>query len=313
MSRKKKKKISSAAFNEAALFIALAVALILFISNFGLAGKFGTFFEALQFGTFGVLAYIFPLELVLGTYLMMRKGKKSGVARVKFITAFIGSFFVCAFIEMINGAYKSMEKLSEYYNFAVPVKKGGGIIGGSICRFLTPAVGKVGAYIIIVVFIIIAILIISERSILKGLSSGSRKVFKTAKDDICEYKEESEKKRVQREEAREQEVTRRRRFNQKVSGVDFSIEKGDICVLLGPSGSGKSTLLNMIGGLERPTAGKLYVDGKDLFAMTDKELVEYRKHTVGFVWQKNSRNLLPYMTAIENVQVPMYFEGQQGG
>lgn len=223
-SRKKKKKISSAAFNEAALFIALAVALILFISNFGLAGKFGTFFEALQFGTFGVLAYIFPPELVLGTYLMMRKGKKSGVARVKFITAFIGSFFVCAFIEMINGAYKSMEKLSGYYNFAVPVKKGGGIIGGSICSFLTPAVGKVGAYIIIVVFIIIAILIISERSILKGLSSGSRKVFKTAKDDICEYKEESEKKRVQREEAREQEITRRRRFDQKVSGVDFSIE-----------------------------------------------------------------------------------------
>ncbi len=223
-SRKKKKKINSAAFNEAALFIALAVALILFISNFGLAGRFGTFFEALQFGTFGVLAYIFPPELVLGTYLMMRKGKKSGVARVKFITAFIGSFFVCAFIEMINGAYKSMEKLSGYYNFAVPVKKGGGIIGGAICSFLTPAVGKVGAYIIIVVFIIIAILIISERSILKGLSSGSKKVFKTAKDDIYEYKEESEKKRVQREEAREQEITRRRRFDQKVSGVDFSIE-----------------------------------------------------------------------------------------
>ena len=223
-SRKKKKKINSAAFNEAALFIALAVALILFISNFGLAGKFGTFFEALQFGTFGVLAYIFPLELVLGTYLMMRKGKKSGVARVKFITAFIGSFFVCAFIEMINGAYKSMEKLSGYYNFAVPIKKGGGIIGGAICSFLTPAVGKVGAYIIIVVFIIIAILIISERSILKGLSSGSKKVFKTAKDDIYEYKEESEKKRVQREEAREQEISRRRRFDQKVSGVDFSIE-----------------------------------------------------------------------------------------
>ena len=78
--------------------------------------------------------------------------------------------------------------------------------------------------------------------------------------------------------------------------------------VIGKSGSGKSTLLNMIGGLERPTAGKLYVDGKDLFAMTDKELVEYRKHTVGFVWQKNSRNLLPYMTAIENVQVPMYFD-----
>ena len=87
-----------------------------------------------------------------------------------------------------------------------------------------------------------------------------------------------------------------------LQGLELNIKYGELMAVIGKSGSGKSTLLNMIGGLERPTAGKLYVDGKDLFAMTDKELVEYRKHTVGFVWQKNSRNLLPYMTAIENVQ-----------
>ena len=78
-----------------------------------------------------------------------------------------------------------------------------------------------------------------------------------------------------------------------LQGLELTIKKGELMAVIGKSGSGKSTLLNMIGGLERPTAGKLYVDGKDLFAMTDKELVEYRKHTVGFVWQKNSRNLLP--------------------
>ena len=93
-----------------------------------------------------------------------------------------------------------------------------------------------------------------------------------------------------------------------LQGLELTIKKGELMAVIGKSGSGKSTLLNMIGGLERPTAGKMYVDGKDLFAMTDKELVEYRKHTVGFVWQKNSRNLLPYMTALENVQVPMYFD-----
>ena len=225
--RKKKKKVNSAAFNEAALFIALAVALILFISNFGLAGKVGIFFAALQFGTFGILAYIFPVALVLGTVIMLRKGKNSGVARVKFVTAFIGAMFVCAFIEMINGGYTKIEKLSEYYNFTVPVKKGGGIIGGAVCSFLTPAVGKVGAYIIIIVFLIIAILIISERSIIRGLTSGSRKVITGAKDDINEYKEESEKKRALRQEQREkkeQEQKQRRRFDQKVSGVDLSIE-----------------------------------------------------------------------------------------
>ncbi len=93
-----------------------------------------------------------------------------------------------------------------------------------------------------------------------------------------------------------------------LQGLELTIKRGELMAVIGKSGSGKSTLLNMIGGLERPTAGKLYADGKDLFAMSDKELVEYRKKTVGFVWQKSSRNLLPYMTALENVQVPMFFD-----
>jgi stage III sporulation protein E (fragment) len=225
--KRKKKKVNSAAFTEAALFIALAVALILFISNFGLAGKAGTFFAAIQFGTFGIFAYIFPVVLVMGTVIMLRKGKNSGVARVKFITAFIGAMFVCAFIEMVGGGYIKLEKLSDYYNFEVPLKKGGGIVGGAVCSFLTPAVGKVGTYIIIIVFIIIAVLIISERSIIRSLTNGSRKVINTAKDDINEYKEESEKKRAIRQEQRElkeEQQRQRRRFDQKVSGVDLSIE-----------------------------------------------------------------------------------------
>ena len=225
--KRKKKKVNSAAFTEAALFIALAVALILFISNFGLAGKAGTFFAAIQFGTFGIFAYIFPVVLVVGTVIMLRKGKNSGVARVKFITAFIGAMFVCAFIEMVGGGYIKLEKLSDYYNFEVPLKEGGGIVGGAVCSFLTPAVGKVGTYIIIIVFIIIAVLIISERSIIRSLTNGSRKVINTAKDDINEYKEESEKKRAIRQEQRElkeEQQRQRRRFDQTVSGVDLSIE-----------------------------------------------------------------------------------------
>lgn len=77
--------------------------------------------------------------------------------------------------------------------------------------------------------------------------------------------------------------------------------------IIGNSGSGKSTFLNMIGGLDRPSAGKLYVDGKNLFQMTEDELVEYKRSTVGFVWQNNARNLLPYLTAWENVMTPMLF------
>lgn len=92
-----------------------------------------------------------------------------------------------------------------------------------------------------------------------------------------------------------------------LQGLDLEIEKGELMAVIGKSGSGKSTLMNMIGGLEHPSAGKLYIDGKDLFTLSDNEMVEYRNKTVGFVWQKSSRNLVPYMTAVENIEVPMYF------
>ena len=93
-----------------------------------------------------------------------------------------------------------------------------------------------------------------------------------------------------------------------LQGLDLQIEKGDLLAVVGNSGSGKSTFLNLLGGLDRPSAGKLTVDGKDLFKLSEKELVEYKRHTVGFVWQNNARNMLPYLTAWQNVQMPMLFD-----
>ena len=92
-----------------------------------------------------------------------------------------------------------------------------------------------------------------------------------------------------------------------LQGLDLTIEHGEIMAIIGNSGSGKSTLLNMLGGLERPSAGRLYVDGKDLFKLTERELDVYKTETVGFVWQNNARNLIPYLTALENVMMPMQF------
>ena len=90
-----------------------------------------------------------------------------------------------------------------------------------------------------------------------------------------------------------------------LQGLDLTVEEGELTALIGNSGSGKSTFLNMIGGLDKPSAGKLFVDGKDLFTMNEKQLVDYKRDTVGFVWQNNARNLLPYLTALENVMTPM--------
>ncbi len=92
-----------------------------------------------------------------------------------------------------------------------------------------------------------------------------------------------------------------------LQGLDLTVEQGELTAIIGNSGSGKSTFLNMIGGLDRPSAGFLHVDGKNLFSMTEKELVLYKRDTVGFVWQNNARNLLPYLSAQENVITPMLF------
>lgn len=95
-----------------------------------------------------------------------------------------------------------------------------------------------------------------------------------------------------------------------LQGLDLTVETGELTALIGNSGSGKSTFLNMIGGLDRPSAGSLLVGGKNLFTMTEKDLVIYKRDTVGFVWQNNGRNLLPYLSAVENVMLPMHLSGE---
>lgn len=96
-----------------------------------------------------------------------------------------------------------------------------------------------------------------------------------------------------------------------LQGLDLTINQGELMAIIGSSGSGKSTFLNMLGGLDKPSAGKLYVDGKNLFSMTDRELVEYKRNTVGFVWQNNGRNLLPYLSAYDNIMMPMELMGNK--
>lgn len=97
-----------------------------------------------------------------------------------------------------------------------------------------------------------------------------------------------------------------------LQGLDLTVRPGELMAIIGNSGSGKSTLLNMLGGLDRPSAGSLWVNGKDLLKFTDKELVKYKRETVGFVWQNNARNLIPYLTAQENVEFPMMLAPGKG-
>jgi len=95
-----------------------------------------------------------------------------------------------------------------------------------------------------------------------------------------------------------------------LQGLNLSVRKGEMMAIIGNSGSGKSTLLNILGGLDRPSAGQVRVGQWDLLKITDDQLVEYKRNTVGFIWQNNARNLLPYLSALENVEMPMMLSGK---
>jgi ABC-type lipoprotein export system ATPase subunit len=94
-----------------------------------------------------------------------------------------------------------------------------------------------------------------------------------------------------------------------LQGLDLLVERGELMAVVGASGSGKSTLLHILGGLDVPSAGRAVVAGHDLGAMKERERVHYRRHVVGFIRQQTALNLLPYLTAAENVELPMILAG----
>ena len=95
-------------------------------------------------------------------------------------------------------------------------------------------------------------------------------------------------------------------------GLELTVGGGEIIAIVGASGSGKSTLLNILAGYDAPSAGTVRVGNYDLLQMTNREIVEYRRHEVGFIWQETSRNLFPYLSALENVELPMVISGAPG-
>jgi len=94
-----------------------------------------------------------------------------------------------------------------------------------------------------------------------------------------------------------------------LQGLDLVVEAGELIAVVGASGSGKSTLQNILGGLDTPTAGKADVAGFDLTALPTRERTNYRRRVVGFIWQQTARNLFPYLTAAENVELPLVLDG----
>ena len=97
-----------------------------------------------------------------------------------------------------------------------------------------------------------------------------------------------------------------------LQGVDLTVRQGEVVALVGASGSGKTTLLNILGGLDRPSGGRVLVAGNDLSKLSDRALDRYRSRTVGFVWQQKARNLVPYLNIEKNIALPMIMSGVGG-
>src|SRR5512141_587852 len=99
---------------------------------------------------------------------------------------------------------------------------------------------------------------------------------------------------------------------QALQGMDIIVSEGEMLGIVGASGSGKSTLLNVLGGLDRPNGGRALIGKQDLGQLGPAALDQFRRKTVGFVWQQGARNLISYLTALENIELPLTLSGRVG-
>ncbi len=204
----KNKKGAAVSFqSEVALLLILAVCIIWFISHFGIGGFVGEKISGLSFGLFGMMSYLVPVCFFVGAAFFI-SNRDNGIAMIKLVAGILFVSFLCLFVELVVGSQGSYS-IKDSFAYAVEHKNGGGALGGLLAFLLCPAIGKVGAYVLDVIVLIISLVLLTERSFLGGLRKGSRKVYDTAREDAVRRKGERELRREEREERQEQRELRR--------------------------------------------------------------------------------------------------------
>lgn len=200
---------------EVKLLLSLALTALLMISNFGLITPVGDYISYFMFGMTGISAYILPVLIFLSTaFLISNRGNRRAI--VKFFAAVALFLFLLAMIQLIFTGYHSENNCFYYYFNCGENKNGGGFFGALIANGLCRVVGVVGAYILLLIFIIIACVVITERSFISGVKKGSKKVYTSAKEDVYKIRE------TKRENAREKEYQKNLRVHNVVKGVSLS-------------------------------------------------------------------------------------------
>lgn len=205
--------------NEVMLWAVLAVSIILFISNFGIAGGVGNFFSGLFFGIFGLAAYIFPLVLFAGTAFLI-SNRDNPVAAVKAVASAVFFIFICMFLELITGNSKAASPIDSFL-WARKGKRGGGLLGGLLTWLIRPNLGTISAYIINIIVLIICLILITQRSLWKPIKSGSKKAYHVAKDMANDFSKEIAMEKSAAPWHQQYAQPRQRRMDNKVVGVSM--------------------------------------------------------------------------------------------
>lgn len=200
---------------EIKLLLALGFTFLLMLSNFGLLPPVGSYISYFMFGMTGVIAYILPVLIFLAAAFLIsnRKNKK---ALHKFFAVLALTIFLISLIQLIFMGYHTDNTGFYYYFYCGEHKCGGGFIGALFGGLLCKIVGVVGAYILLLIFIIISCVIITERSFIGGVKKGSRKVYRTAREDVSRIRENS------KEHAREKQYQKNRRIHKVAKGVNLN-------------------------------------------------------------------------------------------
>ena len=195
---------------EIILWIIVAVSLLLFISNMGFGGVVGRGVSHVLFGLFGLMAYVLPVLLLVGSFFAV-SNKGNMHASVKLVAGTAFAVFMCMFMSLAISSGEVLDPL-QAFTYCADRKNGGGIIGGFLAFYLVKAFGFIGSYIIDIIVLIVCLVLITEKSALKGMQKGGQKVYESAKENNERYKEYREYKAQERQ---------NRRMDHKVSGVSI--------------------------------------------------------------------------------------------
>ncbi|MBQ4529543.1 MAG: DNA translocase FtsK [Lachnospiraceae bacterium] len=205
--------------NEVVLLIVLAVSILLMLGNFKVGGIFGEVVNSFMFGMFGIMSYIMPIFLFLGTaFIISNKG--NNIATIKIVAWTLLFLVLCIFFELIFVSGFQDMTIGECFTYSKEKKIGGGILGGMLTKMFASIFGIIGAYVIDIILAIISIVLITEKSFFQGVEKSSRRVYETAREGADRHRERSRERTRERQKVQEEN---RRRMDKKVSGVSMDL------------------------------------------------------------------------------------------